>query len=255
VDYARELKDILARLVQRSVVLFIGADFPERITGLPSRQALADALAIKEELAQNQRLATVTQRVMRAGNRFAFTDFLRRALDTADKAPQPFHRHVVTLVRQHQIETIITTAYDDLLESAFRQAEIGLDRVVTDTDLRFLRLQYPRLLKLYGDLSQVDTLIVTEQDENALLRGRDKPEMVDEIRRAFRQKSILFLGHNPNDSTLNTLLDEVAGGRFQMPAYAAWLGLSQPEIESYKGNRHLTILGIDPVVLLQILLK
>ena len=47
------------------------------------------------------------------------------------------------------------------------------------------------------------------------------------------------------------LFDEVAGDRFQANAFAVWTGLTAREIESFKGNRGLDILVVDPVTLLE----
>ena len=248
--HERESRDILEKLSQKRLVLCIGADLAEQMTGLPSRQMLAETLAKRERIAQGQRLAAVTQQMMSHGERFTFTDFLRQALNTSGKSPQPFHRHIVDMVHLYQIQRIITTAYDDLLELAFRQAGIELNRVVTEADLNFIRPDFPTLIKLYGDWQQVDTLVVTDRDQNTLLLGRDKPEIVNDVRQTFRRHTVLFLGCDLSDMAFISLFDSVAGDRFQLPSYAVWTGLTPLERESFKSNRHLTILETDPLLLL-----
>ncbi|MFQ5858614.1 MAG: CHAT domain-containing protein, partial [Anaerolineae bacterium] len=244
----RDLKNILEKLNQRRLVLFIGADLPESVTGLPSRQSLADALAVREGIAPGQRLASVAQQVMSHGNRWDFTNFLMQTLEAAGMQPGPFYQKLAQLIKVARPDLIITTAYHRLLELALQNlGDFAFNTVVRDDALHFADPSWPTLLKLYGDLQQVDTLVVTEQDQNALLRGRDKGDMVDEVRRAFRRNSVLFLGYDLGDPAVSALFDEVAGDRFQIRSYAVWSGLSQPEVGSFESNRGLAVLDTDPV--------
>ena len=71
----------------QTLALFIGADLPVSVTGLPSRADLARELARRYSQDETRRLAEVAQRVERAGNRFEFTNFIRNQLDTAGKSP------------------------------------------------------------------------------------------------------------------------------------------------------------------------
>jgi hypothetical protein len=244
------LAEISRNLQEQRLALFVGADLPEKVTGLPDRQRLANTLAARHGITPGECLAAVAQQVMSAGNRFLFTDFLRQMLDTTGKQPQPFHEAIVALVGQYKMETLITTAYDDLLETAFQQVGIQLNRVVTEADLAFARRGVPTLIKLYGEWRQVTSLTVTEQDHNALLRGREKEAVVAEVRRVFSRNALLFLGQDLGDPMLKALIDDVAGGRFQLPAYAIRVGLAESEIASLKSNRGLTVLAADPLAVL-----
>ncbi|MFX0196844.1 MAG: hypothetical protein ACFFCW_12020, partial [Candidatus Hodarchaeota archaeon] len=117
--------ELVEALQRRTLALFIGADLTYEVTGLPSRAELAHELARRHGLDESLSLAEVAQRVSQAGNRWEFTDFIRNALDTTDKPLQPFHKRIAELVKTHQIETIITAAYDNLLELAFREVSTG----------------------------------------------------------------------------------------------------------------------------------
>ena len=251
--YDRELRSILERLDQRRLVFFVGADLPERATGLASRQALADALAAQEGIVSGP-LASVAQQVMSYSNRWEFTNFLMQGLERRGMQPGPLYQGLARLIKATRPELIITTAYHRLLELALHNlGDIAVSVVAQDNTLPFADPNRPTLLKLYGDVQQVDTLIVAEQDQNALLRGRAKPDMVDEVRRAFRRNSVLFLGYDLSDPAVSALFDEVAGVRFQMSSYAVWSHLSEHEIESFRSNRGLTILKADPVALIEAL--
>lgn len=249
--YEREIADIREKLKQGRMVLFLGADLPESVTGIPSRQALADGLATRYNVPPGRDLASVAQQIMQAGNRYEFTQYLRDALDGARKSPQRFQRAVAAVIQRCHPETVFTTAYDNLLQKALDEAGVPFELVVRNDNLRFLRADRPGLLKLYGDRDQVDTLVVTEQDQNALLRGLVRADLVDELRRSLRRNGILFVGYDLADHIVSALFDEVTESHFQMASYAVWSGLSEQECSSLKSNRNLTVLDADPVLLME----
>ncbi len=225
--------------------LFLGADLPAAVTGLPSRADLARALARRYGLNESLPLSEAAQRVSQAGNRFAFTVLLREMLATG-ASPRPFHARIVDAARRLRIETILTTAYDDLLARAFQQAGFPCDRVVRGDDLAFLTPGRPTLIHLYGDIAQPDTLVVTDRDHLELLRDRAREPLLDEARRAFRRTSLLFLGYNLADPDFRFLFDQVAESRFARLAYAVWPGLPADEARAWR-ERGIVILDEDPL--------
>jgi hypothetical protein len=240
-----ELNDALSR---HNLSLFIGADLFREVTSLPSRADLARELARRRGLDKSLSLSEVAQRVTQGSNRWEFTAFIRDALDTTGRSPQPFHRYIVTLVREHQIKTVITTAYDTLLELAFQEAGIALNRVVRSSDVSFIDPNRPTLVKLYGDAQQPDTLIVTEDDHYGLWRDRDKEDLLDEVRLALRRNVILFLGYNLSDPDFQLLWREVLdrAGRFPLGAYAIWSGLPEADVQMWR-DRGIIIEDVDPL--------
>jgi hypothetical protein len=107
------MSDLLSEaLARRSLTLFVGADLPQSVTGMPSRAELAAGLARRHGLDDTLPLAEVAQRVSQANNRWEFTEFICNALDLSGQLPQIFQQSIVSLVSQHKIETIITTGHD-----------------------------------------------------------------------------------------------------------------------------------------------
>ncbi len=240
---------LLEALERGDLALFIGADFPREVTGLPSRADLARALARRQALDEGLSLAQVAQRVLRGNhNRWEFTAFIRDQLDTTGLSPQPFHQRVVALVQEHGIETLITTAYDTLMELAFQAAGVSFNRVVCSSDVGFLVRDRPTLIKLYGDAQQPDTLVVTEDDHYGLWRDRDKEDVLDEVRAVLRRQTVLFLGYNLADPDFNLLWREVLdrAGRFARTAYAVWPGLPEAEARMWRKERMITVLESEP---------
>jgi hypothetical protein len=242
-----QLGDALQR---RTLALFVGADLPRAVTGLPSRADLAKKLAKAYKLDPSPPLAEVAQRVSRAGSRFEFTDFLRHELDITGRSPQPFHHRLVELAQTHGIQIIITTAYDSLLVVAFEQAAVGRSGVVWDSDLPFVNPAYVAFIWLYGRVEVVDALVVTEQDHWDLLRDRRKEGVLDEVKRAFRRNTVLFLGYDLSDPDFRFLFGEIAGSRFARTAYAVWPGLPESDVLMWR-DRGIEILEADPLGILE----
>lgn len=239
-----ELRDALTR---RSLSLFVGADANATLTGRPPRAALARELAERHGLAPGGGLAATSQQVMQHGNRFAFTDFLGRRLAAQGRAPGPLHRAVAALA----LPTVVTTCFDDLLETAY--AELGLqpNRLVRDSDLPFTDPRRPTLIKLYGDLLQRDTLVVTEDDHYGLWRSRDKEGLLDEVRRLLRSSTMLFVGHDFTEPDFMLLWRETLDrmGRFVTGAFAVCPGLSADERRVWS-ERLVRVLDDDSLALL-----
>ena len=189
---------------------------------------------------------------MQAGSRYGFTDFIRTKLDTMGRSPQPFHQMAAKLVLTHQLGTIVTTAYDNLLELALQLARAGLNVVIRPGDIGFISPERPTLIKLFGDRNQPETLIVTEQDQHGLLRDWKNP-IIGEIQSTMRRNSVLFVGYDLADPVVGALFDEIAGDTFQMRSFAVWSGLSAEQKDSLLGNRNLVVLDADPVDVLRAL--
>lgn len=242
----QQLSSLKEALDRRSLVLFIGADLPREITGVPSRADLARDLAQRYSLDESLSLAEAAQRVSRARNRWEFTDFLHNKLDTVGLSPQPFHKQVATFVKSHQLEILITTAQSNLLEIALQQAGVPYNRVVRSSQLDFINPDRPTLIKLYGDVLEPDTLVVTEQDHLELLRDRQKADLIDEVKRAFRRNTVLFVGYNLADIDFRFIVDQIAERRFARTAYAVWYGLPEVDKRMWE-DRGVIILEANPL--------
>jgi len=241
--------ELTEALQHRTLSLFIGADLPRSVTGLPSRTDLARDLARRQGLDESLPLAEVAQRVSRAGSRWEFTAFIRDSLDTAGRSLQPFHRRIAALVQACQVRVLITAAYDNLLELALQGAGVGLNRIVRGSDVSFINPDCPTLIKLYGDAQQPDTLVVTDRDHSDLLYDREREPLLDEVRRALRLNTMLFLGYNLADPDFRFLFDRIAESRFARTAYAVWSGLPEEDVQMWR-DRGIVILDADPLKIL-----
>lgn len=233
-------------LISKSLTIFLGMDLPLEITGVPSRSELATRLAERKGFDRSLSLADVAQRVSQSSSRrWEFTSFVRDQLDTTGKAPRAFHERIVKLAHEFRIETIISTAYDNLLDIAFQQARLGFNRVVRGSDINFINPNYTTLIKLYGDIQQPDTLTITEQDHLNLLRDQEKAPILDEVRRAFRRNTVFFIGYNLADIDFRFIFDQIGENRLSRAAYAIWPSLPETDINMWR-ERGINILDSDP---------
>jgi hypothetical protein len=242
-NYLVELSEAIQR---KTLTLFFGSDLPTAYTGLPSRAELAQGLSKRHGLAERLSLATTAQQAMQRGNRFGFTDYIGRQLDSQGRSPGPIHQAIAAL----PLTSVVTTCYDNLLEQAYREANTEINRLVRDSDLPFINRDRPTLLKLYGDLQQRDTLIVTEDDQYSLWRNRDKEGLLDEVRRMLRN-TVLFIGHNLADPDFMLLWRETLDrmGRFVVGAYAVCPGMSITDQQTW-AERMVRVIDGEPLALL-----
>lgn len=100
--------------------------------------------------------------------------------------------------------TVITTNYDDLYESAWREADKPLEKVVRPEQLPRIPQDRPRLLKLHGDLEAPKDIILTRDDYRKWQReaGGLKAKVV-----ATLQESVcIFVGYGVGDENLHDIL-------------------------------------------------
>jgi hypothetical protein len=244
---ANHLTALKEALERRNLALFIGSDLPQAVTGLPSRADLSQTLAQRNNQQQPLPWMEIAERVSPGNYRHEVINFLQDTLPYRLQAIPAFYHNIATLVHQFRLETIITTAYDGVLTQALEQVEPRLSMVVRSGDERFTNPDAPTLIKLYGDLQQKDTLIITASDHAGLFRDRQKEPLLDEVRYAFRRNTVLFLGYNLSDPDFRSLLNEITeDSRNRRPIFALWSGLPEREVRLWEG-RGITILNADPI--------
>jgi hypothetical protein len=225
-----------------NAALFLGADIPREVSGVPSRHELAVGLARRYHLPETLSLAQVVQL---AGNLQDSIDFVEREITTAFE-PSPFHRLVAAL----PVRDIVTTAYDDLLEQAFRDAHRPYNRVVAGSDIPFLKADRTTLIWLYGRVGQPPTLTLTEDDHYRLLA--DKANLIDLIQPILATRPVLFLGYDLHDPDFNILHRDVIQrlGQLAVRAVAVQPGLSDAERRVWL-SREIEIVDAEPMAFLR----
>ncbi len=235
---------------RKRLSLFIGADLPQSVTGLPSHRDLARALASDFQLLTSEStpsLFTLAQQM--AYQRQAVIQFLMDHLNTVGVSPQPFD----ALLARLPIAFFVTTRYDDLLERAFQQARRPLNVVVTDLDASLRRPDRATLVKLYGDLRQPHTLTITEDDLYDL--RAQKRGVLDLVEQAFSSGTALFLGYDLDSPDFLTLWREVSRrlGQYAPMAYAAVSAPLSASDRRVWRDRRIEVLDDPPLAVVQAL--
>lgn len=240
------LPELAAHLASGALALFVGGDAPAAVAGLPSRQELADRLALRVGLTPGPTLAEITQRLARRGQRWEFTDFLIHALDAA-ASPQGWH----TRLAQLPVTTIITTAYDDRLARALRSSGRPFDHLVQASQVAFRTPRAVSLIQLYGWVGQPDTLVVTETDMLQFWENPAKKALLDRVRTILEEYHLLVVGQDLADPIFKQLwANNLARLGSLTPAAYAVAPDASADQQAVWADRNLHILPADPLAVL-----
>jgi hypothetical protein len=234
------------------LLLFVGSDVDASISGIPGRQAMADTISQEEGIPIGKSWMDVTPLLSRA----EVIQYLNRMLDDAAQIPQPYHKTVAKFVVENHLDMIVTTAYDDLLYAAIK-GELGKapNRIVIDAHFAATLPGRPNIVQLFGSAQQLESLILSRDDLSDLLAGRDinRQRVLDTVRQKMASSAVLFVGLDLRDITINFLLNDANLGRFTLPAFAIWPGLSDIEMQALSRNNNLTVIDSDPLPFLNLL--
>lgn len=109
---------------------------------------------------------------------------------------------------------IITTNFDLLIENILRQIfKIKIKKFYYDTEN--LNKQFfgdisnkneLRILKLHGDIERPDTMVVTQDDYDLIISGKEYKLLNDALRSNFAQNINIFIGYSMRDENIKRLL-------------------------------------------------
>lgn len=196
---------------RREVVPFIGAAFAAN-AGLPDWYTMVAEFARRSnqvmpppQWANANALIEVTQAYVNQNGVNHLVALLKEWLDTTDIAPSAAHQALAAL----PIDLVFGAGYDDLVERALRSAGRRVVTVVRDGDIPFMRRSpgIVNVVKLFGDLNQPDTLVVTRQQHERYLL--DHPQLVKLLETELGRSTLLYLGWNHGDPQYARLYGEV----------------------------------------------
>lgn len=155
---------------------------------------------------------------------------IRDEMDSFNLEPTPAHEALTKL----SVSIIFTTNYDDLIEKALRGAGRKFDKVVTTADTNFWNTERIQLVKLYGDLEQPESLLITSlQYENYYIFH---PVISKILTVALQTKTVLFIGYNSRDSIFGQLRTQIQteAGDFVRNAYVLTINADKWKIKDFK---------------------
>ena len=243
-DKERSLRE---QIIAGNCVLFAGtgisAGTAER-TGLPSREELTESLLAslgRDEEALSPGDASfpwAAQCYEIEQGRASLISFLKEKMGVIQE-PLPVQRAIAAL----PFPLILTTNHDALLEMALDEKGMAYQRVIGDYDLRRKQPGVVRIVKLYGCITEPESMVITEEDYFAFLD--DWPGILDTLGRVLSGKVFLFVGCDLKDRGFRHLYHGLAPRLGEAgPVYALQMGLSVPLVH-YWATRGLTVIEAD----------
>lgn len=244
--YPMELVD---QLMDGEVVALVGSDFSCG-AGIPSWYEVISELAMRldEEMppprwATPDHLIALLDRYEAVRGRHALIRLVKQRFSAFDREPTAAQRALAHL----PISIIVSTALDNLLERALRAAGKEVEVLVNDASIAFLRSgsQVVNVIKLYGDLDQPDSLVLTSADRAGLRHKR--AQVFGLLQSKLSQATALYLAWNHSDPYFQTLLAERALhlGDYVRAGYAALVDLPEPQAEVLR-RQQIHIVDLPP---------
>ncbi len=256
---------LLDALKASRCVLFIGAGVSAGPGGLPSGTELAHRLAQHGGLCNCQHLGgpsdcdgarcccrwslqRMAQYYELEHSEYALNSFLKDTID-AVREPLPTHKAIARL--HTKFAAIVTTNYDQLLESAFKEIGIELASVVVERDLPYVGNKSV-LIKMHGCISNFDSIVITENDYVHSTFFTKRPLIANKLKGYLADHVVLFLGYSLEDDTFRSLYYDVARSldQHKIPAFAVQRMPIHFEIEHWK-RHNVTILDYDALAFLE----
>jgi len=140
---------------------------------------------------------------------------------------------------------IVTTSLDNSLERALRNQGRKFVKIVRDEEVSFIDDEKLLVVKLYGDVDNKTSLVLTREDHVAFFD--QLPSISDLLKYYFSTKTLLFLGYNLNDPhflQFYAYANQRTKG-YQRRAYAVKQNSTQHEVRLW-GSRNLGLLDVSP---------
>jgi hypothetical protein len=143
---------------------------------------------------------------------------LRKAIQKEvdiDVQPGELHRLIASL----PIKYVLTTNYDRLMETAFRnagkQAQVSVYDIhgTSQQNIDGATTQTPVVYKLHGTIDDLSTMLCTEDDIVQFLACviLGNPPLLQGIKQLFEDYTILFIGYGLRDWNIRTMIRAMRG--------------------------------------------
>jgi hypothetical protein len=176
--------ELVKAIAGGNAVLFLGAGL-SRGAGLPGWGGLLAPLMDRCGLPAERRvdLLQAAQDIEIQLGRDALLEHVCAATDGAGRGPTANHRRLLEL----DVDTWVTTNYDDLLERTLSDAGQTCVKMVRSRDLPDANAGATTVLKLHGDRQDPDTIVITAYDYETFFQ---RDELVrDKLRVLLAEKS------------------------------------------------------------------
>jgi len=246
-DLTRELAELLVR---DNAVLFVGAAWRQGREQGPLLQTLAEVLARAIDYRGTERtLPAIARDFELERGRQALIQTVREVIEQMGTSPTPLHELIADVVLP--MTKVITTRFDRTLERALERAGKPYVLIIRDTDLPFFDESKVTLIKMQGDITQPDSLVITEDDIEAFLERL--PTLSDVVRAFFATKTLIFLGYDLESPQFKRFYKLVTRrlAAYRRPAYAVIGTAPTPPETRYWEREQVHLVVEDPEVFLR----
>jgi hypothetical protein len=246
-DLSRELAELLVR---DNAVLFVGAAWRQEREQGPLLQTLAEVLARAIDYRGTERtLPAIARDFELERGRQALIQTVREVVEQMGTSPTPLHELIADVVLP--MTKVITTRFDRALEQALERAGKPFVLIIRDTDLPFFDESKVTLIKMQGDITQPDSLVITEDDIEAFLERL--PTLSDVVRAFFATKTLIFLGYDLESPQFKRFYKLVTRrlAAYRRPAYAVIGAAPAPPEARYWEREHVHLVVEDPEAFLR----
>ncbi|WP_432327985.1 SIR2 family NAD-dependent protein deacylase [Mucilaginibacter sp. P25] len=201
------LQSLFNAIRREDTALWVGAGF-SLYAGYPGGGKLQDILfkslntEEQSQLPANSSLKQTSAALVtfRGGSRNELNQIL---FDVFDKQPEATHLHDLLSKIPHFHE-IITTNYDALIENSYtRRAHV----IRSAKDVPYIKLNKPAIFKPHGDLQNLDSIIITENDYSGFYNLDKNDPFWTAIRDIIAKKNQLFLAYGFEDENIWSWFD------------------------------------------------
>jgi hypothetical protein len=254
----QELIQRLAKLIiQDNAILFVGnqlrrSSVDASLEEVSLVEEIAETLAQRIDYRRSDRsLPAVAQDFETLKGRQELVSAILETLETHSSQIEPVEQLLADAVLPHT--KIITTRFDQVLENALRDFKKQYVQIVRDTDVPSFDESRVTLIKIYGDATRPDSLVLTEDDiEDFITR---LPTVGDVIRAFFATKTLIFLGYDLKGELFKRAYRQVTRNlsAFYRPSYAITSDpLDEVQIQYWK-KQNIQIFVQDPLEFMEVL--
>lgn len=195
------LQDLIEAMNNEKLIIFVGAGISQN-SGMPSWNELIDPL--RKELgfddSEKDYLKIAQYYFVNYPDKYkSKINEIFGDLDTFQ--PNSLHELIQILEPEH----VITTNYDNLLETQLNSQEKKYSVIATDNDIPQANSKH-QILKMHGDFSH-NNIVLNEDDY--IRYAYNFPAISSLIESHLMNHTVLFIGYGLNDSTFKALLDRI----------------------------------------------
>ena len=216
-----------------SISVFVGAGLSKG-AGLPDWYELIHQLAREisyevppPEWTNSETFIDISQSYVNAYGLQRLIGYLQQKLDTTHVRPSIVHKALALL----PCTNIFTSNYDDLLEKSFRQVNKKVRLITRDIHVPLMTHDSlsANIVKLYGDLNQPETIVLTRQHYEKFFLER--PLLINQLKSTLSNSTMIYLGWSHRDPHFNLVFGELLNqlGGFMRHGYALMIEPTGPQ--------------------------